>query len=686
MTRAHNELPADSDLPSLPHVVLQALDACRGNGDYREIGRIISADTGLCARVLALANSALYGRAGDIQSIEQALLRLGIQQVQALVITASLRQLTQDPAPDCWQPLRDFWRHSLTTALTARALGRLTGYPHSEEAFLVGLLHNVGELCALRHPPGPTQQALLDNQVAMAVRLASHWGLDAIAVDAIRHQQAPVADIREAGHLAKLINLSSRLAQAEAGGVEAAETLFGLTAALTREIGSRIEHEVTAMAQSLDIPLDGPVDGAGVHRQLANRVIHSALVEQSLGAIPPPSSLPALLGSALNNLATLTGRSCLVFGADNGELRLLAATRTAPPAITVPLDHPRSLVSRVATRRASDILDNNDGTILDRQLLGLLDCPAMAAVPVSNGKTDYGVFVIGLDRGGEPLNLVPLTQLFAERMGALASGLSEPAPNSRNADLDQLARELELRKRVHEVSNPLTIVRQYIHQLQGKMQTIEGTDQLQPDLHVVREELDRAAGLLVRISDAQTDAGADDADHGLVLNDELKLLGDLFEEALFAPNGIDCETQLSRADTRVQATQGPVRQVVINLVRNAVECQPAGGAIHIQTIAPIWQEDRAWVELNIADSGPGLPAAIRRRLFRPVTSDKGEGHRGLGLSIVKQLVDELGGLISCRTGEDGTGFRILLPAAQPNEHPDDSGEEEQPPSNNEPKA
>ena len=69
-----------------------------------------------------------------------------------------------------------------------------------------------------------------------------------------------------------------------------------------------------------------------------------------------------------------------------------------------------------------------------------------------------------------------------------------------------------------------------------------------------------------------------------------------------------------------------------------------------------------WVELEISDTGTGIPEAVRDKLFAPVKTTKGDGHSGLGLSIVKQLVDDMDGIIACRTGSDGTTFRILLPA------------------------
>jgi C4-dicarboxylate-specific signal transduction histidine kinase len=69
------------------------------------------------------------------------------------------------------------------------------------------------------------------------------------------------------------------------------------------------------------------------------------------------------------------------------------------------------------------------------------------------------------------------------------------------------------------------------------------------------------------------------------------------------------------------------------------------------------------VELTVSDNGPGLPKEVLARLYQPVQSMKGDEHAGLGLAIVAALVDELGGMLQCRSNESGTHFKILLPAA-----------------------
>lgn len=151
---------------------------------------------------------------------------------------------------------------------------------------------------------------------------------------------------------------------------------------------------------------------------------------------------------------------------------------------------------------------------------------------------------------------------------------------------------------------------------------------------------------------------------GTDLNRELESLARILQDSLFNGNDRTLKLRPCREDTQVQGSASAVRQIIINLIRNAVESlEPGNGEISLSTAAPIFQNQRRWVELQITDNGPGIPEAVRRNLFAPVNSLKGQGHSGLGLSIVKQLIDDMEGIIACHTGQEGTTFRILLPAA-----------------------
>jgi two-component system, NtrC family, sensor histidine kinase HydH len=100
---------------------------------------------------------------------------------------------------------------------------------------------------------------------------------------------------------------------------------------------------------------------------------------------------------------------------------------------------------------------------------------------------------------------------------------------------------------------------------------------------------------------------------------------------------------------------GKIHQVILNLVRNAIEAVSAGGCVTIELAG-----DDDWVRVSVSDDGPGIPEHARRRIYEPFFSTK-EGGTGLGMSIVHSLVSLHGGSIEVQTGVRGTRFNVALP-------------------------
>ncbi len=646
------DISIDLQLPSLPEVTLRALEACHAGESYRTISRLVATDTALIARVLALSNSALYRNSPPIRSIEQALLRLGTHRFQTLLLTSSLRQLLLELGGDEWQQLRDFWRHSLTTALTAKALATLTRYPDPEEAFLLGMVHNIGELMAIKTPAPDRRQEILNRQNEIAATLVTRWGLGAMAADAMRYQQAPPAQLRDAGHLVKLISLATRLALSDSVGISAAGTIFGLQEDLTREICSNINHEVAGMAASFGVPLDTLYDSGSGSKQLSQSLIRQVMTRQSLELMATGTADTLhLIASTTGSLTVLTGLPSLCFGPDDDGLQLLSGTCPDLPDLRLAPESGTSVLTEAFNTGKPVHLGERNPSVLDQQLLSILGTPSLMAIPVVFHDQSVATFALGR-YADDADNTTTLTQLFASQLSLLIDDRQ-----SEQTSIDTDIANDRLRRQVHEISNPLTIIKQYIYQLRSRL---EDSD-LQADLDIIQEELDRASYLLLQVS--SNEASSQDT-RETDLNSELESLSRILRDSLFSQPERTLNLQLCPEPTRVQASVSSVRQIAINLIRNAVESLDGHqGDITLRTNAPIYQNQRSWIELQISDHGPGIPDAVRRHLFAPVTSSKGQGHSGLGLSIVKQLIDDMEGIIACHTGQEGTTFRILLPAA-----------------------
>jgi two-component system NtrC family sensor kinase len=123
--------------------------------------------------------------------------------------------------------------------------------------------------------------------------------------------------------------------------------------------------------------------------------------------------------------------------------------------------------------------------------------------------------------------------------------------------------------------------------------------------------------------------------------------------------GVAVEILEGGAQLRVALSADALRQVVLNLVLNALDVTPGGGSVRL-CLEPVGEA----AELRVEDEGPGVPEALRERVFEPFFSSKPEAPGGLGLAISRRIVEEAGGRIAAEATASGGGcFRVRLPRA-----------------------
>jgi putative nucleotidyltransferase with HDIG domain len=133
------------DLPPLPHIASRVIELVSDtNSNASDLEKMISRDPAIAARVLKIANSALFGRRGMISSISRAVVTLGFKTVHSLVIAASTEALFRSSSVNFKDKL--LWEHAVAAALAAGFIARECRYARAEEAFLGGLLHDIGKV------------------------------------------------------------------------------------------------------------------------------------------------------------------------------------------------------------------------------------------------------------------------------------------------------------------------------------------------------------------------------------------------------------------------------------------------------------------------------------------------------------------------------------------------------------
>jgi diguanylate cyclase (GGDEF)-like protein len=152
-------------LPSMPGVAIKLLDALqKPSPDLREIARLISSDATLAAKVLKVINSPLYGLINKITSIEQAIRLLGLNTVKNLSLSLILKTGFIKKESNSIN-LACLWKEALVGAISAKMLAERIGIKHGEDAFLLGLLENIGALMLANLLPD--QYALVQSEIHM---------------------------------------------------------------------------------------------------------------------------------------------------------------------------------------------------------------------------------------------------------------------------------------------------------------------------------------------------------------------------------------------------------------------------------------------------------------------------------------------------------------------------------------
>ena len=148
------------ELPAAPVILDKALKLTSDvQSDINDISRNISADQTLAAKVIRLSNSPLYGRIKRISSLNEAIRVLGFNQIKSIIITATTFQVFQSGTHT--RIANILWEHSLATALGARLIVQKFGCLDKEEAYLCGLLHDIGKLVLLKIIPH-TYEKIID--------------------------------------------------------------------------------------------------------------------------------------------------------------------------------------------------------------------------------------------------------------------------------------------------------------------------------------------------------------------------------------------------------------------------------------------------------------------------------------------------------------------------------------------
>ncbi|MDP3156463.1 MAG: ATP-binding protein [Archangium sp.] len=287
------------------------------------------------------------------------------------------------------------------------------------------------------------------------------------------------------------------------------------------------------------------------------------------------------------------------------------------------------------------------GFLVSRRITRPVEALTDAALKISSGTP--GVTVDAQDASGE---LKGLIDTFNRMTGDLKDATNKLVASERVAAWQEVARRL-----AHEIKNPLTPIRMSLETLLAASQRGPLDDRFKglftESARAVLEEVDRLKRIVDEFSQFARLPHPQLAPHDLA--EVMQAVMSLYAEH----DGITFEVVLEKG-AFVSVDRDQLTQVLVNLLKNAEEAMAGKtGAIHVRV------KKGPEVTLEVEDEGPGIPAALKDRLFEPYVTTKPQG-TGLGLAIALRICQEHGGRLEAVDGAAGGAlFRVSLPAVSP---------------------
>lgn len=135
------------DLPPLPQVASKAISLVEDpDTTAGQLSDLLSSDPALAARVLKIANSAMFSRQREISTLNQAIMVIGFKALKGIIVAATLRQLNRKHG----NTEELVWKNSMATAMCSNLIAKKLRKAYVDECFLLGLLHDLGKLVLIR--------------------------------------------------------------------------------------------------------------------------------------------------------------------------------------------------------------------------------------------------------------------------------------------------------------------------------------------------------------------------------------------------------------------------------------------------------------------------------------------------------------------------------------------------------
>jgi len=707
-------LSGSRNLPTLPEINLKLIRACNsGQKNISEIAELIRMDPSLCLKVIDTYYSwQRYPK--KLCNIADAVTLIGTDVLGILVSCSSAVSIFDAIAKGRGLDLKFFWRHSLKCAFLCEAISKDVPGQSPDEAYLSGLFHDIGKIVLLNSLPNIYNKLLSDKEQGSIVlkekktigvdhayisfRLADRWQFHPFMADALLYHHYPLEKVVLALPSVKILYLANMLASQETGQRDvqaAARELFGFSQDKLDEYLLFSEMRLNNAAAVFEISdassglirTSGNVDN-DAPLNLANEIRDTSLIAYTMQNILKAKDEESVLEILKQGYQILFGSSNIYFFIYHRNENTLVGScprddefSGALNGLQIPANSNNSMLSACLSNNAPvdsfSYQKKSDLPLMDSQLIHFIGKEGMLCVPMMEGDELAGIILLGVDRAEHSLlsRHINLLTLFARQCALAIKGVRSRVTNASTTQYAGPAQEAVLsRKVVHEINNPLSVIKNYLKVLGMKL---EERNIDHDEIRIINDEINRISKMLKNLSKT-SERLPRTAEASVNIN---TLLGDIIKltkASLGESSEIKIHLINDPSIPEIKAEKDDLKQVFFNLIKNAVEAMPFGGNIEIKTSLMNGNKnetggvsagitDRS-IEITVTDDGPGISDEVGSSLFNEFVTSK-QGHEGLGLSIVKGIINNLNGSIRCESiNNKGTSFIIDLPLKFSDEH------------------
>jgi len=208
MVKAQNMVKGVHELPTIPEIATKVLDMFdKPNVELEELAETILVDQVMASRVIKIVNSPFFKPMHEIKSLKRALIYLGFRQIRHIALTCSIIEAFEGKTGVF--DVKTFWEHSFGVGVVAKIIAQRIRYPETEKAYIVGIIHDIGEVFLSYHMKDSfqkvvdelkgTSQSFIEAEkkilgtthCEVGYCLAKNWNFPAEYCDVIAHHHAP---------------------------------------------------------------------------------------------------------------------------------------------------------------------------------------------------------------------------------------------------------------------------------------------------------------------------------------------------------------------------------------------------------------------------------------------------------------------------------------------------------------